>query len=427
MKRHISLYYGSINYIAGINLLFTILTAFFFSRKKLESRLKFIISGYFSKKINIYTFISARSGIGAFLKTLYSNNGEVIISAFTCLAVPTGVISAGLKPVYVDVEAWSLNNNIENILSKITVNTRAIIVQHTLGFPVDVALLKQKIKGKGIYILEDCALSIGSKFNNKFLGSEGDGAIYSLELSKSLSTGWGGIIVLNNEDLKLKMDLVYSGCKTENILSSFLKAFQTLISSIAYYNLIYNSFGKYILYYGYKLKIFRLSTNAKEVEGKLSKDFIQKMGIFQLHFAMYQWKNLNNISYRINKNFKVLQDELIKMEFSYFSYNLDAFVVSPRISFIVENTKFATFFFMQRGIELGTWFDGPLSPLPKSDVFNYRKHDFHNANLISKYIVNLPCHSAINQKDLNNILTALLEFKKYHPDCINFIRYDYTR
>jgi perosamine synthetase len=422
MKRHISLYYGSINYIAGLNLLFTILTAFFFSRKKLESRLKFIISGYFSKKINVYTFISARSGIAAFLKTLYSNNGEVIISAFTCLAVPTGVISAGLRPVYVDVEPLSLNNNIDNILSKITVNTRAIIVQHTLGFPVDVALLKQKIKGKGIYILEDCALSIGSKFNNKFLGSEGDGAIYSLELSKSLSTGWGGIIVLNNEDLKLKMDLVYSGCKTENILSSFLKAFQTIISSFAYYNLIYNFFGKYILYYGYKLKIFRLSTNANEVEGKLSKDFIQKMGIFQLHFAMYQWKNLKSISYRINKNFKALQEVLIKMEFSYFSHNLDVFVVSPRISFLVENTKFATFFFMQRGIELGTWFDGPLSPLPKNDVFNYRNHDFPNANFISKHIVNLPCHSGVSQNDLECILKGITEFNNHQPESINDIR-----
>lgn len=422
MKRHISLYYGSVDFKSGISLFCSLIFSFLIPRKLHQKRLNVTLRGLFKRSIGSYSFTSARAGIGALLKSLNQNSldSEVIISAFTCLAVPTGIISAGFKPVYVDCNADDLNNSVDAIINKITAKTKVIIVQHTMGLVIDVVLLKEKIRGMDILIFEDCALSLGTKIDDVILGSSGDATIISMELSKFISTGWGGIVVINNKLLDNKFRLFYKGVYEQSRYSSFKWAIQTLLSSISYNTIIFNFIGKYILYFGYKWKLFRISTNKSELKGVVSNNFIQKLGLIQLCFANFQLKRFDEYSFKSNYNYNRIKLELVKHGYFVFSsFNGNVFSVTPRVPLMVSNPSKAINFFDSCGIEIGVWFDGPLTPTPESSIFGYEKSKFPNANFISSHIINFPCHSGIGKRDLDLIIASIDEFKIQNPDSIS--------
>ena len=90
------------------------------------------------------SFATGRHALYAILKSLGIGEGdEVIVQGFTCCVVPNAVMYTGAKPVYVDIDRETLNANVEEISSKITDKTRAIIVQHTFGRQSDVEKIKE--------------------------------------------------------------------------------------------------------------------------------------------------------------------------------------------------------------------------------------------------------------------------------------------
>ena len=127
-----------------------------------------------------------------------SPDDEVAISSFSCLAVPTAVVAAGLKPAYYDINPETMNISMETIAPVLTSKTRVIIVQHTLGSIFEIDQMIKWAHQKDIILVEDCALSIGKTAKGQIVGGRGDAAIFSMELSKILSSGWGGVLVINN-------------------------------------------------------------------------------------------------------------------------------------------------------------------------------------------------------------------------------------
>ena len=138
-----------------------------------------------------YSFRSARAALAGYLQSICEPGDEVILGAFTCLAVPAGLVAARVTPVYVDINPETLSADWFQIKSKISSKTRAIVIQHTLGAAVDVTEMRDYANELGIVVIEDCALSIGSVINQKKVGSMGDAAIFSMELSKLFHVGVG--------------------------------------------------------------------------------------------------------------------------------------------------------------------------------------------------------------------------------------------
>ncbi len=128
-------------------------------------------------------------------------NDEVILPSFTIISCVLAVIRAGAKPVLVDVDPETWNMDVDLVESKINSNTKAILVVHTYGLPTDmdkINFLKEKY---GLYIIEDNAEGIGLKFNNRICGSFGDLSIVSLYSNKHVTTGEGGMVFTNNENI----------------------------------------------------------------------------------------------------------------------------------------------------------------------------------------------------------------------------------
>ena len=135
-------------------------------------------------------------------------NSEIIISSSTNIATALACVKNQCKPVPVDssLSTWNLD---EEILEQyVTKKTKAIIVVHFLGNPVDMKKILKFSKKYNLKIIEDCAEAHGSVYNNKVVGSFGDIGCFSFYSNKTITSGEGGIITTNSTKIYKKFCLL---------------------------------------------------------------------------------------------------------------------------------------------------------------------------------------------------------------------------
>tara|TARA_Y100000590_G_scaffold8025_1_gene10120 strand:+ start:9494 stop:10642 length:1149 start_codon:yes stop_codon:yes gene_type:complete len=170
----------------------------------------------FSKYIGKKYGIAVSSGTGALeiaLKSLnLKKNDEVIIPAFSIIATALCVIKLGLKPILVDSNIENWNMIPEQVIKKISKKTKAIIITHIYGFPVDMEKILKISKSKNIKIIEDSAEMIGQTYKKNKCGSFGDLSTFSFYANKHITTGEGGMILTNDKKLYLKCKSLRNLC-----------------------------------------------------------------------------------------------------------------------------------------------------------------------------------------------------------------------
>lgn len=148
------------------------------------------------------TYFRGRVAMAAILRGLGVGAGdEVLIQAFTCIAVPESVLSLGATPRYVDVERQGPNMDPEDLHRKITRRTKAVVIQHSFGLPASVSRLTDVTRATGIPLVEDCAHTIASRVDGRVVGSFGAAAFYSFEAAKPVFAGIGGSALCNDPRL----------------------------------------------------------------------------------------------------------------------------------------------------------------------------------------------------------------------------------
>jgi len=170
----------------------------------------------FSKYNNRAYGVAVSSGTGALeiaMKSLNLKKGsEVIIPSFSIISTALCVIKSGLKPVLIDSDLKTWNVNPDQLIKKISKKTKAIIITHIYGFPVDMKKILFIAKQKDIKIIEDSAEMIGQTYFNKKCGSFGDLSVFSFYANKHITTGEGGMILTNNRKLYIKCKSLRNLC-----------------------------------------------------------------------------------------------------------------------------------------------------------------------------------------------------------------------
>lgn len=133
---------------------------------------------------------------------------EVIIPNLTFAASINAVIHCGATPVLADVDLDSWNIDILQIESLIGEKTKAIMAVHLFGNPCKVFELMELTKKYNLYLVQDCAESLGSLFNNEPLGIFGDVATFSFFGNKTITTGEGGMIIFKDPDIYKKANIL---------------------------------------------------------------------------------------------------------------------------------------------------------------------------------------------------------------------------
>lgn len=130
---------------------------------------------------------------------------EVIVPAQTHTATAHAVIMAGGTPVFVDAESMIGNIDIDQIEAAITPHTKAIVVVHYLGVPVDMEAVTAIARKYNLKVLEDCALSLGATYNGQHTGLLGDAGCFSFYPVKHMTTAEGGMVITKDQSLATRV------------------------------------------------------------------------------------------------------------------------------------------------------------------------------------------------------------------------------
>ncbi len=159
----------------------------------------------FAKYLGVKHALATNSGTAALHMAVAAAGvgpgDEVIVPAFTFVATPLSVLHHGAIPVFVDIEPKTLGVDPKLVERAITSRTRAIMPVHIHGTPCQLDQLVPLAKRRGITLIEDAAQAHGSTHLGRKVGSFGQMGCFSLQSSKSLACGEGGLFVTDDDEL----------------------------------------------------------------------------------------------------------------------------------------------------------------------------------------------------------------------------------
>jgi len=136
---------------------------------------------------------------------------EVIVPDYTFIATAGAVVAIGAIPRFADVDPISANIDLESAEKLVTSFTKAIIVVHFAGLPVDMDKARAFATRHGIKLIEDAAHAWGSQWNSKGVGAIGDAGTFSFQVTKNIASGEGGIILTDDAETA-KLCRAYTNC-----------------------------------------------------------------------------------------------------------------------------------------------------------------------------------------------------------------------
>ena len=168
----------------------------------------------FAKKFNAVDAIAfpyGRSAQWAFFKALGLQDAEVVMPAYTCSVVAHAVSLSGNTPQFIDIKLDDYNMNLDEAEAAINENTRAIIATHTFGYPQDLDRLEAMVRhaeekyGHKVWLMQDCCHAFGAEWNGRMIGASGDVAVYAFNISKMITSIFGGMLTFQDQALADKV------------------------------------------------------------------------------------------------------------------------------------------------------------------------------------------------------------------------------
>ncbi|MCX8009017.1 MAG: DegT/DnrJ/EryC1/StrS family aminotransferase, partial [Patescibacteria group bacterium] len=323
---------------------------------------------------------SGRSAEYEILKAFGIGKGdEVIVQAFTCVAVPNSILWVGAMPVFADIDD-SYNLTVETIKKRVSKKTKAIIVQHTFGVPAKIDEIIAFARERNIIVIEDCAHALGGSYKGKRLGTWGDAAFFSFGRDKVISSVFGGAAIV--ADRKIFSKLLEQYKELEYPRRSWIA--QQLFHPIAFSVILplYNiGVGKVLLVVLQKFHLLSFPVYKEEKQGKNPGLFPQRYPNALAILAYHQARKLdrmNAVRRRIAKIYageKKIIDGAIYLRYP-------ALVTSPES--VIQKFK-------KKGILLGNWYQSPIDPKGVDmEKIGYTKGSCPMAEEKSMRVVNLP-------------------------------------
>ena len=149
-------------------------------------------------------FPYGRTALKMFFEAVGLTGAEVIAPSYTCVVVQHAVVLSGNIPVFVDNTMSDYNMDLDQVAAAITPRTGAIVATHLFGFPLDIVRLRAIVSeaeqrfGRKIWVIQDCAHAFGARWKGRLVSQEGDTALYGLNISKVMSSIFGGMLTFND-------------------------------------------------------------------------------------------------------------------------------------------------------------------------------------------------------------------------------------
>jgi len=377
---------------------------------KQEQTLQKKFANYFTSGTCL-PFAKGRVALYAGIKALNIPEGsEIIMPGYTCVVVPTAVMFAGYKPVYVDIDPNTYNIDTDQLTNRITERTGAIIVQHTYGIPAELDTITQYCTQHNIPLIEDCCHSFASRYRDKLCGTFGSFAFFSGQWNKFFSTGLGGFFYTQEPELAERMLKLFQNAQKPSSLASLrfalqILAYQFLVkpSTTALMTGLYRLLGRAGIVAG--------SSSYEELEGTLPKGYFSRMAPVQLKKSLSELEKVQQTIEHRRQIGEFYHQELPRLNFKTVPESSKTATVFLRYPVRVGNKEALLKKAQKQGIELGSWFETPLhgNEAPLS-VFAYETGSCPNAERACEQVVNLPTHIGVDKAYAEKVLNLLREY-----------------
>lgn len=362
-----------------------------FLKKPTQQAVKKQLSGYFPKKRFLFTDMG-RTSFRLIVEKLNLKNSQMLMPAYICDIFYPILKQYNIKPIFLDIDLKTFNILPEEIERKITPQTKAILICHTYGLPVDIEKIKRILiqyptsNIKPPIIIEDCAHSFGAKFQGKYLGNFGEVAFFSLY--KQFPSLRGGMLVFGKN---FETNLAKTSFSFRDFLS-FLNCF-------AIFSFFFKKFGSEIA-----PKMLR-----KEKTEKPSKINRVSLNLFSSFFEDFE-KALK----RRVKLASYFQEELKKLGFETQETKDNVFCyVSALAPLNLDRDKLVKDLKRHKIFATRIWHTPIILNKDVQKEYKINLREFKNTIEAAQRIVNFPLQNFYNEKDIKKIISALKKAKSF--------------
>jgi len=325
----------------------------------------------FEKKFCKYQKVKYSIGVGSgtdaiflSLKALGIKEGdEVITPAYSFYATAGAIVTAGAKPVFVDIKD-DLNIDENKIEKKITKKTRAIVPVHWSGRICNMEKIIKIAKKFKLFIVEDaCHAILAHDYKKRYAGNFGLTGCFSMHPLKNLNVwGDGGIITTNNKTIYKKLKLLRN------------------------HGLVNRD----------NCKIYGYNTRINTIQAAVNLEMIKKIN----HITKKRIENAKYLNFRLKENKNI---KLIKEQKKYRS-------VFHLYQFNCKNRNKLNTFLRQNKIDSKIHYPKPLHLHLAAKKFGYKKGDYPCAENLSRQVISIPVHEFIKRKQLDYIIKKIEKF-----------------
>jgi perosamine synthetase len=341
---------------------------------------------------HVTLFWRGRVALYAILRALGIGPGdEVIVPAFTCVAVPNAVLYTGATPVYVDIDEATYTVDPAAVAAAMGPRTRAVLAQNTFGLSADLDALAAVARPHGAFLIDDCTHGLGGTYKDRPNGAAAGAAFFSTQWSKPISTGLGGFAVTTDPGLAagvaaIERTAAEPRARDRALLAALLVARERIATPRVL------RAGRAVYRVASRAGLVPGSSSGEELAGAAMPDaFLTQMGPLQARLVA---RRLTGLPARVAARRKMARHytawsaahgrtpayEPDATGHAFLRYPMR---VRDRDAFVAEAER--------RGILVGDWFHSPLYPIEGDlSAWAYRRGEHPVAERVVTEIVNLP-------------------------------------
>lgn len=307
---------------------------------------------------------------------------EVITTPFTFASTAEVILYTGAKPVFVDIDENTFNIDPTMIESAITSKTRAIIPVHIAGQPCEMDKITQIAKEHKLLVIEDAAHSLSSEYKGRKIGKIGDATCFSFYATKNLTTGEGGMITTNKDEIADKVRII-------RLHGMSRDAWKRYSSKGSWYYEITDQ--------GYKY-------NMTDIQASIGLCQLRKLSEMQRRRKEYV--NMYNEAF---SKFEEIATPYIRRNIKH-SWHLYVIQIRPQLLRIDRDE----FIEQLRKENIGTSVHFiPLHLMPfYQKNFGFKKGDFPKAESVYERVISLPLYPGLAPEDVEGVIRTVIKVIK---------------
>jgi dTDP-4-amino-4,6-dideoxygalactose transaminase len=357
-------------------------------------------------------FPYGRAALWAFFKAMGLEGVEVLQPAYSCVVVAHATVLSGNTPRFVDCNLHDYKMNLEQFASAMNEHTRVVIPTHLFGYPMDVDAVNEIIRtaekryGHKIWVVQDCAHSFGASWQGGLVCNAGDVALYGLNISKMITSIFGGMLTTNDDPLAEKI----RGWRDAHFHKpAWVKSIRRRLYLMAVYPAFSESLYGFVYWLQNETPLLDVLTKAYHLDEKIHfpPDHMDLMLGVEAEVGRKQLEKYGEIVEKRRETAGYFNEVLSRSGMFDLPPLVDGATYSHYVIRVPDRNRFMREM-ARRGVQLGQLIEYSIPHMAAYE--NYAGvGQFPNSRLCSRQTINLPIHPGLDARRREKIARTLVD------------------